>query len=334
MEENSILDVSEYQKFITNYKAIYQAMTAKHDCKSKIFPRVVKVTFDDVCDLNSRVAEKLENYNIIGFMTSVTASFWGRRTIEFSSWSEFEGHKWNESDALTAITIVWEFNVLLPKYEIPQKHVLVVKITDGLRPEEILNIVFAGKLENMDDIEQQICPVVARVDFINYVLGDELLGIVEEWNRGLATQNKEESKPLLLVKRHRRKLAFLLNYITLSVFLFCSIRLFNYEVKLFGANKIAELSMDNMNSIVWMLGIIVLSFIVVNKISEWLANMFYKALGEQLEAHIFEINKGDMNMQRNLQQQNRVKIRSVFVSLFGTILLNIFCNLISTVIIK
>lgn len=29
----SIMDVSENDKFITNYKAVYQAMTAKHDCK-------------------------------------------------------------------------------------------------------------------------------------------------------------------------------------------------------------------------------------------------------------------------------------------------------------
>lgn len=32
-ENTNLLDVSEIDQFITNYKAVYQAMTAKHDCK-------------------------------------------------------------------------------------------------------------------------------------------------------------------------------------------------------------------------------------------------------------------------------------------------------------
>ncbi len=333
-ENNSLLEVSEYDKFLTNYKSIYQAMTAKNDCKSRIFPRDVKIKQEDIYELNDRIAEKLSNHNIIGFTILVTASFNGKQTIEFSSWNEFENHKWNESNALTALTIIWEFNVLLPKYEIPQKHLLVVKMTDGLRPEEMINIVFAGKLENIDEIEKQICPVVARVDFINYVLGDELLNIVEEWNKGLPVQYDEENKFVNMVKKHRRKLAFCINYITDIVYLICSIKLLNYRIHTFNVNKLGELYISNIEGIIWIVGIILIVFIFINKIAEWLANMLYRTLGEEPDIHIFDINKGDAKLQALLLKEKTKRKWRVITSVGGTILINLFCNIISSIIMR
>lgn len=309
-------------------------MTAKNDCKSRIFPKNIKINLSDIYELNDRISGKLSNYNIVGFTISVTASFSGKQSIEFSSWNEFENHRWNESNALLALTIIWEFNVLLPKYEVPQKHLLVVKMSDGLRPEEMINIVFAGKLENMDEIQKQICPVVARVDFINYILGDELLNIVEDWVNGLPIQYDEENKFVNMVKRHRRKLAFCINYITDIVYLICAIRLLNYKFHTFNTDKLGELYISNINEIIWIVGIFLIIFIFINKIAEWLANMLYRTLGEEPNMHVFEINKGDTNLQTILLQEKAKRKWSVITSIGGTILINLFCNIISSVIIK
>ncbi|MEZ3506842.1 MAG: hypothetical protein K1W10_07870, partial [Lachnospiraceae bacterium] len=55
------------------------------------------------------------------------------------------------------------------------------KISNGLRPEEMLNLIFSGKIEDFEEIETNTFPVAARVDFIEPILGDELLNIVSEW---------------------------------------------------------------------------------------------------------------------------------------------------------
>lgn len=331
-ENNSLLEVSEYEKFLTNYKAVYQAMTAKNDCRSKIFPRNVRVKLDDIYDLNNRIVEKLRNYNLLGFSTSITANFKGRQTIDFSSWNEFENHKWNESEAVLALTIVWEFNVLLPQYELPQKHLLVVKLTDGLRPEEMLNIVFAGKLENMDEIERQVCPVVVRVDFINYILGDELLRIVEEWDKGLPIQYGGENKFVSKVKKQKRKLAFIIQYITDIIYICCAISLFNFTIHSFEIEKVYDLSIGNIEEMIWILGVLIVIFIFVNRIAQWLANMLYMSLGEEPDTHIFEINKGDTNLQEKLQIRNKKTKMSVVMSVIGTILINLGCGIIVSLI--
>ncbi|MCI9174149.1 MAG: hypothetical protein HFH49_04260 [Lachnospiraceae bacterium] len=330
----NLLDMNEIEKFIVNYKAVYQAMTAKHDCKSKIFPRSIKVKKEDIHELNDRVTEKLKNYNDAGFSTYVTASFTGRQTIEFSSWAEFEAHNWNESNAITSLTIIWEFNAILPHFEIPQKHVLVVKIADGLRPEEMLNIVFAGKLENIDDIEKQMYPVVARVDFINYVLGDELLHLVETWNNGLEVQYVEDNAFFKFIKKHKRKLAFAINYFTNFIVLFCCLKIFVFSLEQYGAKKLADLSINNICDLVWLAGFLTVFFIFTSKFSEWFANIFYRTLFEEKELHVFDLNKGDHNIQQIINQKYKKNKLFTIGSVLGTFLINLFCTIICSFIVN
>lgn len=333
-ENTKLLDVSENEKFITNYKAVYQAMTAKHDCKSRIFSRKVKVKLDDIIDLNERVTDKLRNYQEAGFSISATASFVGRKTIEFSTWQEFEEHRWTESDAINSITVIWEFNAVLPQYGVPQKHVLVVKIADGLKPEEMLNVVFAGKLENIEEIEKQMYPVVARVDFINYVLGDELLNIVEEWDRGLEAQDGEDYIFPKFCVENRRKFAYIFNYATDIIALICCINILVYFLKSYGAVTVSELTIANMCQIIWLCGILTLGYMFVNKISQWLANVFYRVLGEETMTHVFCLNNGDQNVQKHIDKETHKSRILVFGSVIGTFVLNLLCSLICAIIIK
>lgn len=333
-ENTNLLNVSETEKFITDYKAVYQAMTAKHDCKSRIFSRKVKVRLEDIIDLNDRVTDKLRNYQDAGFSISATASFVGHKTIEFSTWQEFEKHKWTESSAINSITIIWEFNAVLPQYGVPQKHVLVVKIADGLKPEEMLNVVFAGKLENIEEIEKQMYPVVARVDFINYVLGDELLNIVEEWDSGLETQDGEEYVfPQCLVK-NRRKFAYALNYATNIVTLICCIKIIIFLLKSYGVATISELTIPNLSQVIWISGFLILGYIFINKISQWLANIFYRVLGEETMTHVFSLNKGDRNIQKRIDKDVHKSKIYVLGSIFGTFVVNLICSIICAIIVK
>lgn len=333
-ENTNLLDVSENDKFITNYKAVYQAMTAKHDCKSRIFSRKVKVKLEDIIDLNEHVTDKLRNYQDAGFSICATASFVGHKTIEFSSWQEFINHRWTESDAINSVTIIWEFNAVLPQYGVPQKHVLVVKIADGLKPEEMLNVVFAGKLENIEEIEKQMYPVVARVDFINYVLGDELLNIVEEWNRGLEAQDGEDYIFPKFCVENRRKFAYAFNYVTNIVTLVCCIKIIVYFLKSYGVTTISELTISNICQVIWASGILALGYIFINKISQWLANIFYRVLGEETMTHVFCLNKGDKNIQKRIDKEIHKSKIFVFGSIFGTFILNLACSIICAIIVK
>ena len=95
----------------------------------------------------------------------------------------------------------------------------------------MLNIVILGKLEEVDKIDQEICPIVARVDFINSMLGDELLYIVELWQKGLLAPDLEQHKVYKILKKYNRIIAYAINYISVSyTHLDCKSKLFDKDV--------------------------------------------------------------------------------------------------------
>lgn len=334
INDNALLAVSEKEKFVKEYKSVYQAMTAKHDCKSKIFPRNVVINISDIIELNDRICEKLVNYQEAGFTVSVSVSLRGKDSYEFSCWQEFADHKWVESNDIVSITVIWEFNAVLPQYDLPQKHVLVVKMADGLRPEEMLNIVFAGKLENIEDIDKQMYPVVARVDFINTTLGDELLQIVTEWNNGLNKARNIFPKVVELAIKHKSKIAFLIDYITRIVIILSMTRILIDRITKLDSETIAMINTNDITSLIRLCGFLYIAWMILSKFAKYLAKTFYGLLNGVGGYHVFDITRGDQNFQKELEAERSKNYIRVAITIVGTIILNIVCNLVSSMLIK
>lgn len=334
VEDTELLCISEEDRFITTYKSIYQAMTAKHDCKTRMFFKEICITKEDIFELNDAVVEKLKTYQDAGFTITPSVSFEGKRLIEFSSWSEFCKHRWDESHAITSITIVWEFNAILPKIAVPQRHALVVKISDGLKPEEMLNLVISGKLENLHDIEKQVCPVVARADFVNLVLGDELLHIVEVWNKRLKDVSDEKNKIVELLIRHRRKIAYLMDSITKVIVFICGISVIVNYFKSLQIEHLSGLTIDNVCAIIWITGVITITFSFINKLSEWFSNIFYKTIEPDENNHVFDINRGDSKVRDKINKNKRKRNFMSVLSVIGTVIINISCGILCSIITK
>ncbi|MBO6129270.1 MAG: hypothetical protein J6P79_10285 [Pseudobutyrivibrio sp.] len=332
-DAEELLEISPKDKFVKEYKSVYQAMTAKHDCKSKIFPRNVVIEKADIIELNNRVCEKLVNYQDAGFTISVSVSLSGKDSYEFSTWQEFENHRWTEYNDIVSITVVWEFNAVLPQYDIPQKHVLVVKMTDGLRPEEMLNIVFAGKLENIEDIDKQMYPVVARVDFINSVLGNELLQIVEEWNKGLEISERALPKLFKFARKHKSKIAFIIEYTTRVVLVVSILRILVNSIIKLDYQSLGMMKIDDVSYIIRLCGILYISWMLLSRLARFLANMCYGILNSVLDYHIFNITRGDGRIQKELDSSKTHSYIRTVATILGTIVLNIVCNIISNIII-
>ena len=132
MDRNTeVMKISDYELFYKNFKATYISMTAKPECRSKLFLRKIRVKKDDIVELNHQVVEKFKNhFEDTGFSINVIVKFRGRDILEFPNWLSFEEYNCVESNPIQSITIYWEYYLKLPQYKVPQKHVLVVKISD------------------------------------------------------------------------------------------------------------------------------------------------------------------------------------------------------------
>lgn len=279
--------------------------------------------------MNSMIVEKFKShYDDAGFSINVAVSFSGKDSIEFNSWQAFEAHQFNESCPINAITIIWEYYAKLPKYQVPQKHTLVVKLSDGLRPEEMINLVFAGKLEDFKDIDEEISPVVARVDFVNPLLGDELLALVEKWNEDLKVPENKQNKIYTLMQRNKRKLAYFFSYISLGIVSLLGIAIvLNYIFNL-GIVSVSDICFKQFENCVYMTFATIMGCILLYKFVEFLINIFFHMLNLDDYKHVFMISNGDQKKQLAITNHYKGNIRKLIGSIVLTFLINLVCTLV------
>ena len=329
-KDNKLMQVQPDEQFLKNYQAVYYSMNAKPDCKSKVFTKKVVVEMDDLQNLNRKIVEKFKaHYENAGFMINVTVSFSDNSNVEFNSWTTFEEHDWVDKRVIRNVTIKWEYNAKLPQYPLPQKHSLVVRLADEISPEEMLNLVVTGKLEEMNQLEQEVCPIVARVDFINSMLAEELLNIVAEWQEGLASRDYEKSSFFRFIKKFRRAIAYFINYLTLYVAIAYSIKYFEGVVDNLKAKTIGDLSIDAFGNLLTCAIILIVLCFIVDKIFGVVANIVFVSLGNHNNHHIFSITKGDKNKCYEIESKLKKNKAKIILNLILTLLFNVLCSIIA-----
>lgn len=329
-KDKQLMEIPDEEQFIKNFKAVYYAMNAKPDCKTKVFQEPIFISMNDLDNLNETITEKFKaHYEDAGFNISVSVGFKGRESIEFDSWQEFRKYNWKTDKIISSLLIAWEYNARLPKYPIPQLHRITVRFSDEIRPEEMLNIVIAGKLQEMDKLDQEFCPIVARVDFINSILCDELLAIVEKWQNGLKRATYEQNKWYNILRKYSRVLAYAINYISLFVFIWLGTIYINFKIKELPYDTLGAISTNEaialIRSIIW----VVVCCLAVYKIFGIIANYIFALFRENENYHIFKITNGD-----DIEyQKSRLRVKGhnakIVFNVIVTMVFNVLCSLLA-----
>lgn len=328
--DNTLMEIQPDEQFMRNYQAIYYSMNAKPDCKSKIFGKRVIIDMDDLQELNRKITEKFKaHYEEAGFIINIAISFLDHTSLEFNSWTTFEKYNWSESRIINNITIKWEYNAKLPQYVLPQRHTLVVRLANEIKPEEMINLVVTGKLEEMDQIDQEACPIVARVDFINSILAEELLNIVSDWQKGLPSNEDEIPRIMKIAKKYRRAIAYIINYVTVFVSLIFSFKFLQEIMRKVDAEKIGQIEVKTLQDIFLTFCILVMGVWFVDKVFEFVANLVFRLLGTYKDHHTFNVTKGDKK--RCMEISNKLKKNKalILLNIIITLIFNVACSIIA-----
>ncbi|MGN0317988.1 MAG: hypothetical protein ACI4E1_08715 [Lachnospira sp.] len=325
--------VAEEKQQLSIFKSVYYQMNAKPDSMSKAYSRKIIIDKDDIVELNNRVCEKINlNYEDDGFITSVTVDLKDRRVIVFKCWEEFIQHPWVETSSIMSISIQWNFNIRIPGYDLPQRHNLVVKLTNGLRPEEMLNLIFSGKIEDFDEVELNTFPVVARVDFIQALLGEELLNIVGEWVRGRKQNTASKNVVLILMKKYRKRIAQYFEYVSFIMTFILTVGINTYYIRGLNIDKLSDLSMTEFNNLLILLATSVMVIFLLKQIFEKLAENVYEKLSEYGRVFIFNITRGDKNLQDKINNSDKNSGKMILVKFVLSLIFNIGCGIITSLI--
>ena len=307
-------------------QAMFYMFTGKPDSIVKIFDRRIVITIRDIEELNLSIAEKLDNHRIEGVFASVDIGYENNKIDRLSSWDDFVSKNWNIADITDHILVKWDFLIKLPKNPVPQRHTLVVRLSSSIDHVQFLQLLLSRDFDELEKLDEQVAPCHCRVDFINHILSQELINVVEEWNKS-RSQPTTQAGFYHYLKKIKIWIARAIHYsLPLCGALIALSFLHNSTSQL---NLEASPSLEDMRNMLYWLTGISFAVIILTKLGHNIANKAYVALSNYGKTAIFNITNGDRNYSLELEKRNQNSVRKFFFTAIVALVINVIGGLIS-----
>ncbi len=318
INNNSGNDLSTIDQ-LEQFKTLYYLLKGKRDTDIKLFDSYKHFRHRDIIELNEKIYKKLHNHELVTDTNSVVVSFSNKEIKTFGNWQEFLRFDWNISATTNYITIEWDFNLILPNkfFKTPQTHSLRVRIGSGLRPNEIIQVIFQGGEET--ELAEAQAQVVCKIDFVNAQICSELKTIVTEWYDALPN-NSEDHRLIRIINKHKVKI----QQGVIVLFLLAGITILNFLTHFFISN-----TPDGSTNV------LLTRFYLITTCSFVLIYIFYisgtlyadrildKRIRKFSRNPMFELTKGDENKLRETEKKNNLLLKKLFWDLVLAIIINV-----------
>jgi hypothetical protein len=313
-------------------KSLLYMVAGKPDSNIKLFRARIRIQPSDIVELNDMIQQKLSNHDVAAAITTVSVNYLSDEIEQYGVWAEFVEHKWNTHKETESITVKWDFIVKLPLYQLPQRHTVVVKIASKITPLHVMQAMFSKDPDEMENLDSEIAPCVCRIDFINHVLSDEIMRIVEQWH-------KARIKPLYdptyekFLKKHKTAIARTIHYsIPFFATTFAAGVLNKYVATTYATT--ASLTVGILKEFMfWLLGsAVVIAFML--QIGRWIASSAFDAINSYGEHAIFDFTNGDKNRQNKLEQKNKDAIKKFSYSVAEATIVNLISAAVTYLLFK
>jgi hypothetical protein len=309
------------------FRSLFHLLVGKPDSQHKILKRKVTVEPRHLYDLHNRVIEKLSNHHVGGMITATAElSFEDKVTKQFGTWAEFQNHRWDMSKVTREVRLSWLFLLKTEHFEVPQRHALTVKIAASGKPLELLQAMLAQDPDDISPERIEQAPMVCRVDFISNVLAQELIQLVEEWNKSLPRPQSEQSW-IHKIENSGNAVARLVHYSTPVALAFLCIAVLRYLTA--DATVGVEFTFQQAVWLMqWLFGSLIALY-VGEKLSLWLAERCYKALTEYGKHCMFRLTSGDAEASEKVAKKNQRHVQKFVVHACGSLILNVVAGIVT-----
>ena len=307
-------------------KSLFYLFAGKPDSRIKVYSKPLFIDIDDIYELNDCITTKLKLHHIDAQITSLTMGFEGSNIQDFSSWTDFQNFTWQTPERTEEIVIKWDFLVSVEGFSSPQRHTLLVRLSNDMKPGKFMQMIASGNSEDFDQIDVLTAPAFCRVDFINLQLSKELINEVTLWVEG-------RKEPALITdiyyffKKNRQFIALLTHHSTTFLYILLWVSSF-----LWANEHLYNNSLDNKNMALWLfIGIYGIS--IAGKLGFILASKGYTKL-EKINGKkvVFEFTSGDKKSNAESIDKNKQhgkefikqSLISLTLSIIGGVIVTLF----------
>lgn len=305
-------------------RSLFYLFAGKPDSRIQVFNAPIHIEPQDIFELNECVVRKLATHYIDLSITTVKVGYGASKFSEFSTWLEFESHKWQESETIEEIVVKWDFLVNIRDYAAPQRHTLLLRISRDFKPSQIFQMLGAGNADELDKIDEMSAPAFCRVDFINAQISKELTSLVEDWYKGRRTPQLID--PFLYwLKKRRNGIATIFD----QWFVFSWALLISSIMVWIGLNYLGNNISIVHGAVATFLAIY--SLRPVGKISHLIASRIYKSLSDiEGSKVVFDFTSGDKKRIFEQKIENSKQGRKFFAISAWNFSLNIVATIFYT----
>lgn len=190
-------------------KHIFYMLHGEATTRSRPFYGAIQVSKGDVVILVDDICEQLRLAHVRDFTILIGIGF--EKDFIEKPFSDFKSYAWNEPDKTKEITI--KINFLYEDYDSgnPLKHAVFIRISKGIKPGNLLQLMASNESDELDNIENLMCPVFCRTDHVNDKLSKDIMRVVEDWHSG-QKQPKLLSGGYEFLKKHKIQVARTIHY--------------------------------------------------------------------------------------------------------------------------
>jgi len=321
-EENTSVSTTD----LDTIKSVYYWLNAKPDTNIKVFQETRKVTFNDIITLNQQIQDKLKNHNLFTSVTTINIIFKGGKIKSYGAWNEFQRTSWEIPEVTESISISWDINIQLPNYQLPQRHTMKVRLGSSIKPGEFFQMMTTS--DDDVDIIENTSFLVCKVDFVNAVISNELIAIVENWHSCL---KKTDTIAWFqkYAENHKHSIARISHYLIPFTGLMLLYVAFKYHLSKYETIIFDKVTYTDMY--IWILFIFIVYFLF-NFIGSTLGERIYSLVNKFDSPMIFDVTRGDKNSQDEINKKNTGLSKQLniqfWLSVIGSLLSIILTKLI------
>jgi hypothetical protein len=189
---------------------IYHELTGKSEEVSKTYDEAFHLYFNDFKQLNLRIQQTCEQYNICSANCAVNVFYINDTKDTFSSFERFEAFNTGSSSAVESILLTYNFLIILPKLAQPQSYTVTIRIASPVSIQRKMNdgIFDVPKIFRLMGGPRT---AVVSVKYVDYAVARTLLNTIDEWF--MALPQSKSGKLWLFIRKHTDYVSLLTRYI-------------------------------------------------------------------------------------------------------------------------
>ncbi len=306
---------SSTQVSFQQLQAVYNALTGKTEKITKQFDRPVRVEINDLIQLDARIAQTLEQYNVKARTCTVTVFHKEDVKEVYSSFERFKAYDSSRLCPVERIQVAYEFLILLPKVNKPQTYTLTIWLVSGV-------VVFK---EMREKLPKELFAIFGtksgyvEVEYVDYMVARNFVSIVDGWSKSLPVAPRQPVLEKIISKSHYFPVLF-----KYALLVACA-----YAI----TTKISPATLHGTNSFIDLSTVLIWSGVFL-----FILYRVGLRIGEAVESYIdayqpltyIHLNRGDKILIDETHKENGKTLTFAFLGFLGELAMLVAAHLIAT----